>query len=363
MFIFTSCQQTRENKSTKSTFQSFPIGLYGVEEKGDIEDLSKLGFNTIISQASYEKLQIAKDSQVNIISSLPPKLESINELDNHPNLLSWYIWDEPGLHVIDPSKLIDLRRNLKSRGMTKPMSIASWHSDKLRFYIDSVDLILVDRYPIPWMPVSDVGHHVRLAKATAGRERPIFAVLQAFSWDSHPNLSPGNFHYRIPSYDELRGMAYDAISQGASGILFYTYKSSKWSLVEHPALWASVQILVEDLHKYEDLFLSPRIWAPLKQRFKPYDKRFNERGFSAISSAFFKINKSNDYWKPGIYMLAVNSTREKLDYSFTLKGWDQLPEFETQSLTNGDSLSSNEGWLSDEFGPLQVRIYGPLPRW
>src|SRR5437764_1068492 len=80
-----------------------------------------------------------------------------------------------------------------------------------------------------------------------GRERPLIAVIQAFSWSAYPEMLPEVSSHREPTPQELRCMTYSALAEGATGIFFYCYDSGKWKIKEHPKVWSAVKEMVGEI--------------------------------------------------------------------------------------------------------------------
>lgn len=101
--------------------------------------------------------------------------------------------------------------------------------DGVRRYSRAADVTGADIYPIPLtgghnnLPnrtLSCVGDYTGLSLDTAWRGKPVWMVLQAFGWSESGGgkLSPSRPR---PSFDELRFMAWDAVTSGATGIFWY----------------------------------------------------------------------------------------------------------------------------------------------
>ena len=89
----------------------------------------------------------------------------------------------------------------------------------VREYVDWVDIIGCDDYPVKAGRATDLGRPLRAADfwRQVGRGKPVWMVLQAFSWDE---IGRGDAT-RYPSFDESRFMAYGAIAHGARGLLYW----------------------------------------------------------------------------------------------------------------------------------------------
>ncbi len=91
----------------------------------------------------------------------------------------------------------------------------------VRQYLDFVDITGCDIYPVK----KDKQELERIGFGTerwlkVGRGKPVYMVLQAFSWDDLGDYY-GVKDTAYPSFAESRFMAYDSIVRGASGILYW----------------------------------------------------------------------------------------------------------------------------------------------
>lgn len=90
----------------------------------------------------------------------------------------------------------------------------------VRQYFENVDITGADLYPVK----AGDRDLPRMADSTeywnsVGEGRPVWMVLQAFSWSELEMDPPRPLAY--PSFDESRFMAYDVIAHGAKGILYW----------------------------------------------------------------------------------------------------------------------------------------------
>jgi hypothetical protein len=104
----------------------------------------------------------------------------------------------------------------------------------IRQYLDHIDITGCDIYPI--RSLRDSGQTVRNSVdeisfytdrfVQIGRNKPVYMVLQAFSW---PELG-GLYTHRVPAYPsfaESRYMAYVSIAHGAKGINYWGMRFTK----------------------------------------------------------------------------------------------------------------------------------------
>lgn len=91
----------------------------------------------------------------------------------------------------------------------------------VRQYMDFIDITGCDSYPIgeKKRDVASLGRITERWKQV-GRGKPVWMVLQAFSWDELGDYY-GAKKTVYPTFDESRFMAYDVITHGARGILYW----------------------------------------------------------------------------------------------------------------------------------------------
>ncbi|MBN2325581.1 MAG: hypothetical protein JXR73_00405 [Candidatus Omnitrophica bacterium] len=124
------------------------------------------------------------------------------------------------------------------------------------------DIVGCDIYPVPFGPqvghsdlternLASVGRYTeRMAQSAPGK--PVWMVLQGFGWDDLSESPPTEERPR-PTLAQTRFMAYDAIVNGARGILYWgTYRVNKDS-----QLWADLKQTASELHSIEPLLSAP----------------------------------------------------------------------------------------------------------
>jgi len=269
-----------------------------VRDAADLNRAKEAGFNAVVGPATREFLDAAQALDLRVMA-MPGTMsgtdfqasiasEIVRSFDTHPALWSWYLVDEPGLHRTPPWKVaMDLRR-LKSSQARQPVSLTLYNGRFARDYGHLPDLLMVDQYPIPWMPLSHFSQHLGWARAGADKETPVFAVLQAFDWKYFQHRVPGVTHFRSPTQAELQCMAFMAVAQGMQGLFFYSLKAGEWDLLKHPDVWDAVRQVVQTLHTHGYLFASTRQWWVPVQETLPYELRRNASLEPAISTTFLE---------------------------------------------------------------------------
>ena len=133
---------------------------------------------------------------------------------DHPALLGWYISDEPTGNKISPEKLEEIYLTVKENDPWHPVSIvfmAPFLSS--RKYINALDIVMADPYPVPDIPVTIVGDVAGQLKAEFNGKKPVWMVPQAFGG--------GEWWGREPTIQEMRSMTWQSIIKGASGIQYF----------------------------------------------------------------------------------------------------------------------------------------------
>jgi hypothetical protein len=156
----------------------------------------------------------------------------INRFKDHPGLGAWKGEDEPewGKRAIEP--LLKGYQVIKEADPNHPMVIIhAPHGtvESLGKYNVSGDIIGADIYPVSYpMGIHSlvtnyhrglglVGDYTRLMSAAGGGKMPVWMVLQ-ISWSGV--LKPGKT-LRMPTFPEERFMTYEAIINGARGLVYF----------------------------------------------------------------------------------------------------------------------------------------------
>lgn len=346
----------------------YPLGIYGARGTNDLQTIRNAGFNLVAGRAEKGYLDSAGQVGLKVLAtpgaSAGPKFsedrarEVVSQFDSHPALWAWYLIDEPDLNGVSPGDVQRAQRFVKSLAARKPTALVLYQGGEALHYGDIADITMIDRYPIPWLPLANFPQHVRLARLGVPRDKPLIAVIQAFDWRYYPKLLPGQDNLRPPTHEELRCMAYAALTRGVTGLFFYCFDDGKWKLQEHPEVWEAVQKVVAEVNERLPLFQAAHVWWPFVHEFPDHeDAGFNAALESSVNPALVDVPAGNAAVPPGKYLIAVNNTDRPLTYRITLPRLEsnRAPVFgESRELTVADD------WLEDQFAPFEVHIYGPL---
>ncbi|MCR4662401.1 MAG: hypothetical protein K5622_00755 [Endomicrobiaceae bacterium] len=246
--------------SCSSVFAEFTLGLYGVKNPEDITKVKEAGFNCIHTyNKNPENIKaLADEAAKNEIKLLvyPNKIIEDNkyktDAKSYP-VKAWYLYDEPDVHNLSREKLISLNETAKKiyPDIQTAFVIGQGFTDVP--YYDIADILMVDWYPVPHLPLESFGENVALAKqglTMVGKEnKELWAVVQLFDWKEYAQYRKDSDRIgRFPKKEEIRFMSYDAIFNGATGLFYFTYYSNKKPLPEEkPKDWAKVVEVIQEM--------------------------------------------------------------------------------------------------------------------
>lgn len=252
--------------------QFFPFGLYHVSWEStvqdlieDMRDIAEAGFNTIHASAnevnSYE-LFLNEAARLGIYVFSEQGIGLLNTIDSFkqkPAVLGWNIADDVDNGKLVPQEVLKLHQQAK---LADPQHITyiSGYSDKIKEFGNCADVVAMQSYPIGNGndEISLTYDRISVARdAVSPYGKAVYANVQAFAWS---NKKQGESHpTRVPTFDEVRNMTYQALLAGAKGIIYYTYHDGDWHLSSYPALWAGMKTLVPEIKAISSLVLNGQL--------------------------------------------------------------------------------------------------------
>lgn len=255
----------------------FTLGIYGVNDVNEIPTIKKAGFNTVqtYNQNPEYISALAKAAEKNGIKLLvyPNRIIGSNyedEAHNYP-MSAWYICDEPDVNHISYDNMIE-RESVCKNTFPKHQTafVIGQGKTKIAFY-DICDILMMDWYPVPHLPLESFGENVALAKQgliDAGcPEKPLWGVVQIFDWKEFKQFRPDSDRIgRFPTKEEIRFMSYDAIFNGATGLFYFVYGSKGIPLPKsRPEEWKYISEIIHELSFMGKIFENgKRIKSPVK---------------------------------------------------------------------------------------------------
>jgi hypothetical protein len=223
----------------------------------------------------------------------------------------------------------------------------------VRQYIDFVDITGCDDYPIR----ADGRPAVRVADATdrwrqAGKGRPVWMVLQAFSWndldDEHGDIAA------FPTFAESRLMAYACITHGARGILYWgsSYLKSDGKEAFRKSLYALTSELAA---------LHPFLTAPVE----PYvTGQVTDDGRTDIPSPVSSRGVSVTARRTGRDWLVVLVNEDEYAHmGVEVVGLDALNGTEFIELYGDERTTVSDGSFVTRMRPFEVKLFATHRKW
>lgn len=196
------------------------------------------------------------------------------------------------------------------------------------FFTKATDMFGTDLYPVhnDASNVSNPGEWTKFVKSELPHRAPM-TVIQSFSW--------GNKNDRFPTLDEMRSMSWQAIAEGATGLMYYSYFEIADN-ANYPTLWSNLKQVGQEIKDLVPVILS------VEQTPKVDIKN----GGSWMNWTVRKYNNK-------VYVIVVNN--KKSDYQNV--GFS-IPNVKSVKVLNENrSLPINGGSFIDSFNSLAVHIY------
>lgn len=224
----------------------FPMGLYlGAPGEDDLKRISEGGFNTVLSYSwnpkkpnAEEYMDLAEKHNLKVIYSLKdlyPQLDGtrteafgwaesiIKRVQDKPALLAWYTNDErpPGVGWLP--NLEKMHELVKQKDPHHhPTFQAQNKYASLPQSFDVTDILAMDLYPVGWgdgLKLGITSAETRRVVRTMRGVKGTWTVPQIFDWAVYRKGGRQN----PPTLDEMRNQAYQALINGATGLIFYSY--------------------------------------------------------------------------------------------------------------------------------------------
>ena len=282
----------------------------------------------------------------------------VTTFKDHPAMGAWKGVDEPdwGKHPVGP--MVRAYRVIKELDPDHPVWVVQAPRgtvESMRQYAVACDATGADIYPVGYPPgahsllpnnnISLVGDHTRIMMDVAEGTMPVWMVLQ-IAWSGV--IKPGKT-LRFPTFAEERFMTYQAIVNGARGVVFFGGHIGKACTPEDAKLgwnwtfWNRVlRPVVEEIGAKSPLY--PALVAP--------DSRLPVKleGKGAAQVEFVAREVGGD-----VFVIACKREGDTVNVRFT-----GLPG----GLTRGDVLFESprqvevkDGTFADWFGPFEVHVY------
>lgn len=296
-FIFLSCYAL-----------AIPLCMYGVNTDEDIKAVKKAGFNCFQTYTQdFETLKnLATEAKKQNIKAVfyPNKItteEQIKEANTWP-MLAWYIYDEPDVQKLDPTKVKNTNTEVKNKLKNAPTALVIGQGKTRLNYYNIADILMVDWYPVPHLELTSFGKQLALAKTRLEPKTDFWGVVQAFNWKDYKQYRKDNDRIgRFPTEEEINFMSWQGIVNGANGLFYYSFNTGGRKLDSY----------------------SPEVWQALKNTLKEIKKfsYFMDKG-KAINPPFTlpkHLENRTWYYKHQYYTLIVNTSDKNVKMSLPNK--------------------------------------------
>jgi len=374
-----------------------PLGLYHAlagrffGRDYPLDQLAQAGFNTIHlweGQPPGPAVAAAGRAGLQVIVHQPDD-DTISALASRPELLAWYLDEEPSLHLTpdqQPAALAAFRsryRQLHTLDPRHPVLVLDYPAFQGRqretwlAWARAGEISAHDNYPLRLQPEETLDQpngipaSVALALQATRQAKPLWLVVQAMA-------SPGH-RWRMPEPEELRAMVYAGLIHGATGIVYFAFDSfatrdgqvlgiapdplpdygadQRYSDEPRPALvvgepalagsrrlWAAAANLNRELAQLAPALLSPT---------SALDCTIEVSGPQVSPTPIRALLKQSP---AGPVMLAVNLDRQPLSATFHCPGLPGPPQRRFAPNAAAPPPVAPQGWR-DDFGPLAVQVY------
>lgn len=227
--------------------------------------------------------------------------------------------------------------------------------DQLAAFNKGADIVGCDIYPVPRHPslshsdldnalMTSVADYTHRMQASAPW-KPVWMVLQGFSWaDINPRMSEEEKEaFRRPSKSESRFMAYDAIVNGASGVLYWgtAYVEKDSEFLEE------LYEVITELDALQHVLSAPRAPLDVTVSYQPT--------FGSVDRKPVVLPKAVGKHP---WLITVNEWSEGLATTFS--GLESQEGITYRDHHTGEEAVVKDGQLSFNFKRYSVRVLEPV---
>jgi hypothetical protein len=272
-----------------------------------------------VGNKHYDKLSHRKQ-----VKMLKKEIETFKE---HPALLSWYISDEPVGQGVPPDSLVESYELIKELDPYHPVSVVFMTPWKANEYSHVMDIVMADPYPMPHGKVDEVAATAAQLSTEFFMEKPVWIVPQAFG---------GNEWWeREPTKQELRVMTYLGIINNATGIQYFIRHGMN-SFPKSTITWNEAAAVALEIAE-----ISPYLFSTEKTpKVICTDPNIQVKGY---------------YKKGAFVVVAVNTSNQPLNYSYTIEGFNHNGS--AHLLFEDRYVQIEGGKLADMIDAYGTRVY------
>lgn len=289
----------------------------------------------------------------------------VTRFRDHPGLGFWKGEDEPAWGSKPVEAVERAYRLIKQLDPDHPVQLTQAPRntvEELRAYNGACDITACDIYPISYPPgvhsllpnkeISMVGDYTRTMMEVAQGTKPVWMVLQiAFSGTVKPDKT-----LRMPTFAQERFMAYQAIINGARGLVFFGGNLTRAMAAEDAKLgwnwrfWNRVlRPLMDEIGRHSPLH--PALVAPDAKRALAVEMKQARGGEWSPGQVEFCVRETPDV----LYVLACKREGPTVQVEFS-----GLPaDCGTAEVLYEEprTVQARDGKFTDWFAPCDVHVY------
>ncbi|MCE5241500.1 hypothetical protein LLH23_23795, partial [bacterium] len=324
----------------------FPLGMYHVAWAATkeqmlqcVEDLAAAGFNTVhTSCTNLDNFQAVLDRARALGLHVIPEgigagSPALQRFKDHPAILAWNSGDEPDCANVPPEQVGRNIDALYDTDASHPLYTTVANAAVLLKYAPYVDVFSNDPYPVSGgrKNAIAVARQTAQAREAVQRQRPLWIVPQCFGYTDGP--------WNVPTPAQERSMTYQALIEGANGLIWYVYDDRRFKVLEHPELWAMMKQLVAEIKTLTPILLDPAYDA----------QRFQAGPEGCLRACAIRSGKD-------LHVLVAHTNEQDLgSQELAVPG---LPlGARAEVLFESRSLATTGGKIADTFGPYAVHVY------
>ncbi len=341
----------------------FPLGMYwGSITEPDLKIYAQSKFNFILpyDRPTADQMKLAEKYNMKVVYSVkdyyadskyaPPQIKSsadetvvlkntLQQFKDAPSLLAWYINDEFPPEYVDR---LNAHYNLiAAEDPNHPVLSIIINPSQTDFYLNSTDVIGSDPYVVPNLPLFKVGEAAKTVAQLTEYSRPVWMVIQSHNTGNYREFIPNTQDYRTPTYNEMRSMSWQAITEGAEGLIYYSYFDLKRNPdVPFDIQWSNLKKITAEIDSFSDVLLSPD--KPDTIQVRPIGE----------NNTWFNWTTRN--YGSRLYIFVVNNGQSEGRLEFSVPG-----KYKTVTRLNENPgvLALNNSKFIDTLGNEDVKIY------
>jgi hypothetical protein len=177
------------------------------------------------------------------------------EFADHPALLAWYLNDELPQEYMP--RLEAHQQWLEELDPGHPTWVVLYQVGHVAAYAKTFDAIGTDPYPIPGSPARRAAEWTQMTVDAVKGSRPVWQVPQVFNWANYRKTEEEKQGLRPPTEAEMRSMAWQCITNGATGLVFYSFFDIKRdTVVPFEEQWGYVKDMAAEIGELSPVILS-----------------------------------------------------------------------------------------------------------